>query len=175
MLHVEEMSFLPDTLTWPLRPRRNQLSVDQVVYKERWLSFTRIYMAWGFEEGRVYNRRAGIHTKYGGQQQGGIITPARHPLIIIITGEEGLLHGYADRTLCRRHLRIFRRRSDRRYDSPTGQFGNCLNIPPRVKDCSSSEKRKKECGIWARWSMRSTISRWRRIEKAINVLQSSLN
>ena len=27
------------------------------------------------------------------QQQGGIITPAQHPVVIIITGEEGLEHG----------------------------------------------------------------------------------
>ncbi|MGF6428346.1 HNH endonuclease [Bradyrhizobium elkanii] len=55
-------------------------------------------MSWGFEEGRVYNRRADIHAKFGGQQQGGIITPAQHPLVIVVTGEEGLAHGYADRT-----------------------------------------------------------------------------
>jgi len=54
-------------------------------------------MAWGFEIGRVYNRRADIHARLGGQQQGGIITPAQHPVVIIITGEEGLEHGYADR------------------------------------------------------------------------------
>lgn len=55
-------------------------------------------MNWGFEEGKIYNRRADIHTRFGGQQQGGIITPTRYPLVIIITGEEGLAHGYADRT-----------------------------------------------------------------------------
>lgn len=55
-------------------------------------------MSWGFEEGKVYNRRADIHAKYGGQQQGGIVTPSQHPLVIMITGEEGLEHGYADRT-----------------------------------------------------------------------------
>ncbi|MCK1586936.1 HNH endonuclease signature motif containing protein [Bradyrhizobium sp. 169] len=55
-------------------------------------------MSWGFEEGRVYSRRADVHAQFGGQQQGGIITPAQHPLVIIITGEEGLTHGYADRT-----------------------------------------------------------------------------
>jgi 5-methylcytosine-specific restriction protein A len=55
-------------------------------------------MSWGFEEGKVYNRRADIHAKFGGQQQGGIITPTQHPLVIIITGEDGLAHGYADRT-----------------------------------------------------------------------------
>jgi 5-methylcytosine-specific restriction protein A len=54
-------------------------------------------MSWGFEIGRVYNRRADIHAKFGGQRQGGIITPARYPLVIIITGEEGLEHGYSDR------------------------------------------------------------------------------
>ena len=55
-------------------------------------------MSWGFEEGKIYNRRQDIHAKYGGQQQGGIITPSQHPIVIIITGEEGLAHGYADGT-----------------------------------------------------------------------------
>lgn len=54
-------------------------------------------MSWGFEVDRVYSRRADVHAHFGGQQQGGIITPANHPLVIIITGEEGLQHGYADR------------------------------------------------------------------------------
>jgi 5-methylcytosine-specific restriction protein A len=54
-------------------------------------------MGWGFEIGRVYNRRNDIHGRFGGQQQGGIITPSQHPVVIIITGEEGLEHGYADR------------------------------------------------------------------------------
>lgn len=54
-------------------------------------------MAWGFEPGRAYTRRTDIHARFKGQQQGGIITPARHNLIIIMTGEAGLDHGYADR------------------------------------------------------------------------------
>jgi 5-methylcytosine-specific restriction protein A len=54
-------------------------------------------MTGGFEIGRVYNRRNDIHARFGGQQQGGIITPKDYPLVIIITGEEGLQHGYADR------------------------------------------------------------------------------
>ncbi|RWM19649.1 MAG: HNH endonuclease [Mesorhizobium sp.] len=54
-------------------------------------------MSWGFERGRVYNRRADIHARFGGQQQGGMITPARFPLIIIVTGAEGQQHGYNDR------------------------------------------------------------------------------
>jgi 5-methylcytosine-specific restriction enzyme A len=56
-------------------------------------------MSWGFEEGKVYSRRTDIHAKFGGQQQGGVITPSQHPIVIIITGEEGLAHGYDDRTL----------------------------------------------------------------------------
>ncbi|RWO83199.1 MAG: HNH endonuclease [Mesorhizobium sp.] len=54
-------------------------------------------MSWGFERGRVYNRRADIHARFRGQQQGGIITPAGHNLVIIMTGEAGLDHGYADK------------------------------------------------------------------------------
>jgi 5-methylcytosine-specific restriction protein A len=54
-------------------------------------------MSWGFEIGRTYNRREDIHARFEGQRQGGIITPKDHPLVIIITGEEGLQHGYADR------------------------------------------------------------------------------
>ena len=55
-------------------------------------------MSWGFEEGKVYNRRTDIHARLGGQQQGGIVTPSHNQLVIIITGEEGLAHGYDDRT-----------------------------------------------------------------------------
>ncbi|WP_370213456.1 HNH endonuclease [Roseovarius sp.] len=53
-------------------------------------------MTWGFELGRTYNRRRDIHAKFAGQQQGGIITPKAHNLIIIVTGEEGGQHGYTD-------------------------------------------------------------------------------
>jgi 5-methylcytosine-specific restriction protein A len=48
-----------------------------------------------FELGKVYRRR-GLHEQYGGQQQGGIVTPAAHPLIFLITGEGGLGYGYQD-------------------------------------------------------------------------------
>lgn len=54
-------------------------------------------VAWGFEKGRVYNRQKDIHDRFGGQQRSGIITPANYRLVIAITGEEGLEHGYADR------------------------------------------------------------------------------
>jgi 5-methylcytosine-specific restriction protein A len=50
-----------------------------------------------FEIGRTYNRRRDIHAKFGGQQQGGAITPSQHPLIFAITGASGRQHGYEDR------------------------------------------------------------------------------
>ncbi|MBX8812751.1 HNH endonuclease [Ochrobactrum sp. MR34] len=54
-------------------------------------------MSWNFERGRIYNRREDIHARFKGQQQGGIITPADHALVIIVTGESGEEHGYSDR------------------------------------------------------------------------------
>lgn len=49
-----------------------------------------------FEVGRVYSRRADIHGRYGGQQQGGICTPARVPCLFLFTGPGGEQHGYRD-------------------------------------------------------------------------------
>ncbi len=49
-----------------------------------------------FVPGNLYNRRIDIHAEFGGQQQGGIITPAKYPFVLIITGAEGLAHGYND-------------------------------------------------------------------------------
>ncbi|MGA0615921.1 HNH endonuclease [Paracoccus sp. KR1-242] len=55
-------------------------------------------VVWGFEKGAVYNRRIDIHERFGGQRQGGITTPAdRSYPIFIVTGEEGISHGYSDR------------------------------------------------------------------------------
>ncbi|WP_041782163.1 HNH endonuclease [Ancylobacter novellus] len=54
-------------------------------------------MVWGFERGRSYNRRRDIHDRFEGQERGGIVTPRRHPVVILITGEAGTVHGYADR------------------------------------------------------------------------------
>jgi 5-methylcytosine-specific restriction enzyme A len=48
-----------------------------------------------FEVNRVYERNA-ILDEYGGQRYQGIVTPAVHPLVFIITGEAGLEHGYKD-------------------------------------------------------------------------------
>lgn len=49
-----------------------------------------------FEVGRVYNRRADIHGPFGGQQQGGISTPAGFPCVFLFTSPSGAQHGYAD-------------------------------------------------------------------------------
>lgn len=51
-----------------------------------------------FELGKVYRRRD-LHAAFGGQRQGGIITPAAHPLIFLVTGEGGEDFGYRDEQL----------------------------------------------------------------------------
>ena len=38
----------------------------------------------------------GLHATYGGQRQRGIITPADHRVILVISGSTGLKYGYAD-------------------------------------------------------------------------------
>lgn len=48
-----------------------------------------------FVPGQVYRRRD-LHSRYGGQQQGGISTPSRHNLILLFTGDVGQQHGYSD-------------------------------------------------------------------------------
>ena len=50
-----------------------------------------------FVPGRIYNRREDLHDRFGGQQQGGIITPSRHDVVFIITGDGGAAYGYNDR------------------------------------------------------------------------------
>ena len=49
-----------------------------------------------FKIGEQYNRRRDLHDRFGGQRQGGISTPAAHPVIFLITGETGTQHGYTD-------------------------------------------------------------------------------
>lgn len=49
-----------------------------------------------FEVGALYSRRSFIHAHLGGQQQGGISTPSKHPIVIAFTGEAGSTHGYRD-------------------------------------------------------------------------------
>jgi len=49
-----------------------------------------------FEIGNLYDRRRDIHAVFGGQQQGGIATPAESPFIFLFTGESGEQYGYRD-------------------------------------------------------------------------------
>lgn len=49
-----------------------------------------------FRLGQTYHRKRDIHGVFGGQEQGGICTPANSPLIFIFTGGAGEQHGYAD-------------------------------------------------------------------------------
>ena len=49
-----------------------------------------------FQVGRPYNRRNDIHGQYGGQRQGGISTPSKHPFIFLFTGQSGGQYGYKD-------------------------------------------------------------------------------
>ncbi len=49
-----------------------------------------------FERNRIYFRRQDIHDRFGGQQQGGISTPAGARVIFAFTGEVGQQHGYTD-------------------------------------------------------------------------------
>lgn len=49
-----------------------------------------------FQLGRTYHRVQDIHAKYGGQRQGGISTPAKHPFIFLFTGTTGNAFGYND-------------------------------------------------------------------------------
>lgn len=51
-----------------------------------------------FQVGKIYNRRADIHSAYGGQQQGGISTPSQKPFIFIFTSDAGESFGYHDHT-----------------------------------------------------------------------------
>jgi 5-methylcytosine-specific restriction protein A len=45
---------------------------------------------------QLYHRRRHIHARFGGQEQGGMITPAQHRLIFLVTGSSGRQHGYED-------------------------------------------------------------------------------
>src|SRR5437867_2569809 len=46
---------------------------------------------------QLYHRRRDIHAHFGGQEQGGMITPADHKLIFLVTGSSGRQLGYEDR------------------------------------------------------------------------------
>ena len=46
---------------------------------------------------QLYHRQRDIHARFGGQEQGGMMTPAKHNLIFLVTGNSGRQHGYEDR------------------------------------------------------------------------------
>lgn len=48
-----------------------------------------------FVQGQMYRRRD-IHAGFGGQQQGGISTPRKFPLVLLFTGDSGEQYGYSD-------------------------------------------------------------------------------
>jgi hypothetical protein len=45
---------------------------------------------------QLYHCQRDIHGNFGGQEQGGMITPAKHNLIFLISGASGRQHGYED-------------------------------------------------------------------------------
>lgn len=48
-----------------------------------------------FERDHIYRRRD-LHSVFGGQQQGGISTPAQHRFVMLFTSHSGEQHGYVD-------------------------------------------------------------------------------
>jgi len=50
-----------------------------------------------FKVGKIYKRKEDIHIPLGGQRQGGISTPAKHPIVLLFTGDTGVEYGYEDR------------------------------------------------------------------------------
>jgi hypothetical protein len=48
-----------------------------------------------FQIGQTYSRLRDVHSRFGGQRQSGIVTPANYPAVFIFTGR-GTRHGYAD-------------------------------------------------------------------------------
>ena len=115
-------------------------------------------MTWGFQIGRVYNRRGDIHGRFGGQQQGGIVTPAQHPIVIIITGEEGSNTDMPIVTETTVYLNI----------SVKGRLAICSfareiaplpSIRLKEKDCCSSKKHHMDCALKERWCARGIMSK----------------
>lgn len=50
-----------------------------------------------FVIGQTYNRQRDIHGPYGGQERGGITTPASAPFIFAFTSDAGAAYGYEDK------------------------------------------------------------------------------
>lgn len=85
--------------------------------RERFASYSRSV----FEVGKVYRRRS-LQEEHGGQRQGGIVTPAGRPVILLIAGEGG------------REPRV-RRRLGQRWDVPVLRRGPAWLVlrPNRVR------------------------------------------
>lgn len=49
-----------------------------------------------FETGKQYHRRRDIHALYGGQEQGGIITPSGLDAVLLVHSPKGKEFGYTD-------------------------------------------------------------------------------
>lgn len=49
-----------------------------------------------FQRDKVYNRRSDLHSKFGGQERGGVSTPRNAPAVFLFTGESGQQYGYSD-------------------------------------------------------------------------------
>ena len=47
------------------------------------------------QPGRVYQRKD-LHAYFGGQRQGGIVTPKAHPVILLFSSPKGEVYGYRD-------------------------------------------------------------------------------
>lgn len=45
--------------------------------------------------GQIYKRTA-LHDSFGGQRQGGISTPSKHPILMLFCNDSGSLYGYSD-------------------------------------------------------------------------------
>ena len=131
-------------------------------------------MSWGFEVGRVYNRRSDIHGHFGGQQQGGIITPADHPVVVIITGEEGLQHGYQDRY---RPDGVFEYFGEGQVGPMQLQRGNraISEIQHWAKAYYYFEKPPMACVLRAKWSTRAITLSVHSIEPAQTAMRLFLS
>jgi 5-methylcytosine-specific restriction protein A len=49
-----------------------------------------------FKVGKIYKRKEDLHGSFGGQSQGGISTPANHPIVLVFTSDAGESYGYQD-------------------------------------------------------------------------------
>jgi 5-methylcytosine-specific restriction enzyme A len=53
-------------------------------------------MTLDFDTGKTYNRRRDIHSRFGGQQQGGIAASSQIPVVFLFAGASGKQYGCED-------------------------------------------------------------------------------